>query len=76
MKGLAPLSTFRTGSRLELGSLQLNGSDALRLQELGCLEGTEIEILKSSNPMVIRIGETRLGIQQSLASQMFGRQLG
>ncbi|RMH69945.1 MAG: ferrous iron transport protein A [Gemmatimonadetes bacterium] len=66
-----PLSTGTTGQHLRIGAIQSeNANDMLRLQELGFLEGTEVQILKSSDPMVLRVGETRLGIQRDLASQI------
>ncbi len=76
MKNVAPLSDFAVGYCLELDSIQqINGDDALRLQEMGFLEGAEVEILKSSDPMVLRLGETRLGMHRRLAAQIFGHQI-
>lgn len=77
MDNIAPLPQFSTGHKLQLHSMKkMAGNVGLRLRELGFLEGVEIEILKNSDPMVVRFGETRLGIELFLASQMFGRLIG
>jgi ferrous iron transport protein A len=45
----------------------------LKLQELGCLPGVEVELIQttiSNDPIHIRINDTHIAIRKSLASEI------
>lgn len=43
------------------------GQNAVRLKRLGICDGREIELLGRGDPMVLRIGESRIGLSRQLA---------
>jgi Fe2+ transport system protein FeoA len=52
--------------------LDLNCSvdDARRLRELGILEGRFLEVLRAGDPLICRVGASRLGMCGPLAMQI------
>ncbi|WP_253154936.1 FeoA family protein [Stieleria tagensis] len=44
------------------------GLDAVRLKRLGICAGRELELIGRGDPMVVRIGESRIGLSRQLAS--------
>lgn len=47
------------------------GQNAVRLKRLGICEGRELELIGRGDPMVLRIGESRVGVSRQLAQLVF-----
>lgn len=43
------------------------GQNAIRLKRLGVCQGRELELVGQGDPMVLRIGESRVGVSRQLA---------
>jgi Fe2+ transport system protein FeoA len=52
--------------RIETGS-----EDIQRLKMLGICVGRQIEVIKSGDPMIVRVFGSRLGLSASLAAQVW-----
>ena len=49
-------------------SVWATGQNAIRLKRLGICEGRWIEIVGRGDPMILRIGDSRIGLSRQLAS--------
>jgi Fe2+ transport system protein FeoA len=47
------------------------GQNAVRLKRLGICEGRVLELIGRGDPMVLRIGESRVGVSRQLARLVF-----
>jgi Fe2+ transport system protein FeoA len=47
------------------------GQNAIRLKRLGICESRELELIGRGDPMVVRIGESRVGVSRQLAQLVF-----
>lgn len=61
------LAIVPAGQQVRVTSLQAEPEQAQRLRELGLLEGKVICILLDSDPMICKIGNSRLGLCHRLA---------
>ena len=48
--------------------IETDGDDTQRLKTLGICVGRRIEVIKSGDPMIVRVFGSRLGLSASLAS--------
>jgi len=48
--------------------IETNGDDTQRLKTLGICVGRRIEVIKSGDPLIVRVFGSRLGLSASLAS--------
>ncbi|MCA9260499.1 MAG: ferrous iron transport protein A [Planctomycetales bacterium] len=46
------------------------GDDALRLKALGICVGRRIQVVKTGDPLIVRVLGTRVGISQRLAAEV------
>ena len=53
----------------------LDGDDAERLGAMGLREGAQCTILQNADKLILRIGESRLGLQRDLAMRLFGQEV-
>lgn len=42
-------------------------SGTLRLRELGVIEGVDLKVIKSSNPMLLHVNDSRIALDRELA---------
>jgi len=61
------LAIIPAGRQVRVTSLQTGSRQAQRLRELGMLEGKVICILLDSDPMICKIGNSRIGLCHRLA---------
>jgi Fe2+ transport system protein FeoA len=61
-----PPRTCAMVRRIETGS-----EDVRRLQSLGICVGRQIEIIKSGDPLIVRVFGSRLGLAASLAARVW-----
>jgi Fe2+ transport system protein FeoA len=47
--------------------VEAEGQTAIRLKRLGICEGRKIELLGRGDPMIVRLGEARVGLSRQLA---------
>ncbi|MFN1836221.1 ferrous iron transport protein A [Balneola sp. MJW-20] len=64
---LTPLSNTRKGEHISIKCLSCNCTDTCRLQELGCVEGSEAKVVSNQENVILQIGETRIAISGVLA---------
>lgn len=60
------LSDVRPG-RFRCEAIQATGQDEIRLKRLGLCEGRVFDLVGRGDPMVLRIGESRVGLSRQLA---------
>jgi Fe2+ transport system protein FeoA len=63
----ATLADSRRG-RYRCVSVEASGQNAVRLKRLGVCEGRCIELVGRGDPMILRIGESRVGLSRQLAA--------
>ncbi len=68
--GETTLAEIQTG-RVRCGKLDACGEIAIRLKRLGICVGREFELVGAGDPMVLRIGESQVGISRHLAKLVF-----
>lgn len=64
---LTPLSNTKKGERISIKCLSCNCTEVCRLQDLGCVEGTNATVISNQEKVILQIGETRLAISGVLA---------
>jgi len=60
-----PLSMVQPGSVVRISQVVGGQDDVKRMAEMGLQSGTEIEMLQSGSPCIIRIGQSKLCFRQS-----------
>jgi len=73
----APATTLahaRSG-RYRCEKMRASGQNAVRLKRLGVCEGRVIELVGQGDPMVLRLGESRVGLSRQLAALVFVERL-
>ncbi len=53
--------------RYRCDRIEAVGQNAIRLKRLGICDGREFELIGHGDPMVLRIGESRIGLSRQLA---------
>ncbi len=68
---LIPLDRLRPGQRGRIASLTGKDGMVQRLQEMGVLEGDEVEVIGFAplgDPMEVRLGDSRLSLRRADAA--------
>ena len=60
-----PLSMVRPGSRVRISQIIGGCDDVKRMAELGLRDGTEVEMLQSGSPCILKVGQSKLCFRQS-----------
>jgi len=60
-----PLSFVRAGSFVEITSVIGGCDEVKRLSEMGLRDGTQLELVQSGSPCVLRLGQTKLCFRQA-----------
>lgn len=60
MQNLIPLRALRPGQVAEVRQLVGQTGHVRRLQELGLRDGTRLEMVRSGQPCIVRVGNTTL----------------
>jgi ferrous iron transport protein A len=74
-----PLSEAKTGMRLVLTGINVQGVLRRRLLDLGFVPGNVIEVLQKSplgDPVAFRVNNTTIALRKEESSQIFGNILG
>ncbi|MDA5109557.1 MULTISPECIES: FeoA family protein [Brevibacillus] len=74
-----PLSEAKTGMRLVLTGINVQGVLRRRLLDLGFVPGNVIEVLQKSplgDPVAFRVNNTTIALRREESSQIFGNILG
>lgn len=66
---LEDLATAKIGT-YECIDLTVNGDAAVRMKQLGLCKGRQIHLLAAGDPMILRIGDTEIGLSRELARQI------
>ncbi|MCB1220056.1 ferrous iron transport protein A [bacterium] len=68
MESVMKLSECRSGDIVLITEIDSHVSGTLRLRELGVLEGVDLKVIKSSNPMLLHVNESRIALDRELAA--------
>ncbi len=60
-----PLSMVRSGSVVRITQVVGGCDDVKRMAELGLQSGTQVEMLQSGSPCIVRVGQSKLCFRQS-----------
>jgi ferrous iron transport protein A len=74
-----PLSEAKTGMRLVLTGINVQGVLRRRLLDLGFVPGNVIEVLQKSplgDPVAFRVNNTTIALRKEESSQIFGNIMG
>jgi len=52
------------------GRVRAQGVEALRIKRMGLCEGIRVEVLGTGDPMIVRVGDSRLGLSRFLARKI------
>ena len=63
-----PLIRLAAGEAANVAGIHAEEVDAVRLKSLGVCVGRRIELIKSGDPLIVRILGTRLGLSARLAA--------
>ncbi len=55
---------------LEVVGIDDDSGDAIRLRALGVCDGRQVELLRSGDPLIVRVMGSRIGISRRLADQV------
>lgn len=65
---MKPINSTKKGERIAIKCMQCSHEDTCLLQDLGCFEGVIGEVLSNNSRVILKIGDTRLAISESLAN--------
>ncbi|GAA4439799.1 MULTISPECIES: FeoA family protein [Bremerella] len=60
-----PLSMVQSGAVVRISQIVGGCDDVKRMAELGLQSGTEVEMLQSGSPCILRVGQSKLCFRQS-----------
>lgn len=60
-----PLSMVQSGTKVRISQIIGGCDDVKRMAELGLCDGTEIELLQSGSPCILRVGQSKLCFRPS-----------
>lgn len=69
-----PLTCFASGTCVRLAFTACGVGECERLGAMGLREGAQCTILHNTENMIVRIGESRLGVSREIAEQLFAHQ--
>lgn len=64
------LKVTKTGEKVSVCCFACSNSEACRLRELGCVEGTCGVVVSNQSNVILQVGETRLAINGNLAKSI------
>ncbi|MCB1218896.1 ferrous iron transport protein A [bacterium] len=64
---MVKLSECRSGDIVLITEIDSQVSGTLRLRELGVIEGVDLKVIKSSNPMLLHVNASRIALDRELA---------
>jgi Fe2+ transport system protein FeoA len=68
-----PLNHSKAGEEIVVQCLNCHFDDVCRLNELGCVVGTNGTILSNQQNVILKVGESRLAINGNLAQRILVR---
>ncbi|MFN3150091.1 ferrous iron transport protein A [Bremerella sp.] len=60
-----PLNMVQPGSVVRISQVVGGQDDVKRMAEMGLQTGTEVEMLQSGSPCIVRVGQSKLCFRQS-----------
>ena len=69
MLNRSTLATSDTGL-YRCGRIDAEGVEAQRIKRMGLCEGLPVEILGTGDPMIVRVGRSRLGLSRFIAQKI------
>lgn len=60
-----PLNMVQPGSVVRISQVVGGQDDVKRMAEMGLQAGTEVEMLQSGSPCIVRVGQSKLCFRQS-----------
>ena len=69
---LFPINQTKIGSTFRICQFGCSSECAQRLRQHGCCEGAKCKVLSKQKQLIVRIGETRLALDKSLANSILG----
>lgn len=66
-----PLTCFASGTCVRLAFAALGVGECERLGAMGLREGAQCTVLQNSDKLIVRVGESRLGVSREVAMQLF-----
>jgi Fe2+ transport system protein FeoA len=66
--GTASLLSLPRGASARVTALEVDGLDRERLEVMGLCAGRTVEIVKTGDPMIVRVLGTRIGLAGRLAA--------
>ena len=63
------LSSLRQNLTVEIVDIE-SSPESSRLKSLGFVEGTELKIIKTGNPVLVKISNTSIGLSKELANSI------
>lgn len=63
-----PMSQLPRGGRAVVVSVDAASSDAVRLKSLGLCAGRSVEVMRASDPLIVRVLGSRVGVASHLAA--------
>lgn len=68
-----PLNSAKRAVTLMVADVKVDGPDAMRLQAMGICRGRRIELVKSGDPLIVRVLGSRVGLSGRLAAEVLVR---
>jgi len=65
-----PLNHSKAGEEVTVQCIDCDCEDVCRLSELGCIEGASGIIISNQNNVILKVGESRLAINNALAKSI------
>lgn len=69
---MAPLTSFGSGTDIELAFLGLEPAIAQRMRELGLREGARVAIVQNTDKLIVCVSNSRIGLRSEIAMQIYG----
>ncbi len=67
-----PLTDFRHGDSVVVGTVNADGADEVRLKRMGVCAGRRLDVVQAGDPMIIRVVGARVGLSRRLAERILG----
>lgn len=76
MREMCPVTAISPGKRVEVVKLLGGNTFLTRLEEMGILPGTSLEIVSNGGgPVMLGVGNSRFAVGQGIASRIFVREI-
>jgi Fe2+ transport system protein FeoA len=67
---VSSLAAAPCGKELRIAAFEQPGEATMRLQAMGLCDGRRVELVRSGDPLIVRVMGTRIGISRRLARQI------